>query len=154
MHCRANARVIFRRDQRDFAPVDFRLQVAYGVVIHLEGGDATQRTLHQFPRISTDEWHRPFAHVRPNLAKLVEGHGVEGRGFDVSCDIKLRQSAAHFRRRLDGERDRHRASWIPCFGCARISDSAGYGSRFASARARDDAHRTVHCRCGSPLRII
>ena len=92
MHCRANARVIFRRDQRDFAPVDFRLQVAYGVVIHLEGGDATQRTLHQFPRISTDEWHRPFAHVRPNLAKLVEGRGVEGRGFDVSCDIKLRQS--------------------------------------------------------------
>lgn len=66
---------------------------------------------------------------------------MEGRGFDVGCDIKLRQSATHFRRCFDGERDRHRASRIPCFGGARIGDSTGYGSRFASASASDNAHR-------------
>lgn len=37
---RADAFIVFRRDERDFAPVDFGLQVAHGVVVHLLGGDS------------------------------------------------------------------------------------------------------------------
>lgn len=40
MDGRADAFIVFRRDERNFAPVDFGLQVAHGVVVHLLGGDS------------------------------------------------------------------------------------------------------------------
>ena len=154
MRGRADAFVILRGDERNLAPVDFRLQVAHSVVIDLVGGDAFQGAFHKFEGVPGYEWHGSPAHVRPDLAELVQRRGVEGRGFDIGRDVELRQSAAHFRSGLDGEGYGEGSAWIPGFGGARVGDSTGDGPGFARSCTCDDADGSPHRTGGRALRIV
>jgi|GEM_PF-4472821 len=150
----ADAFVVFRRDERDLAPVDLVLQLAHGAVVHLDGGDAAQGPFEHLPWIARHEWHLPFAHVGPHAAELVQRGGVEGRCGDVGRDVEFGESFAHFRRGLDGEGHGERFRRIPRFGRACVGDSAGDGTCFAGAGPRDDAHRPVHGGGRLALRVV
>ena len=150
----AYARIIFRGDQRDLAPVDFGVHILNHIAFGLHVERTEQRGPHQVAGRFGQHRERPLAHIGPHRAQLVQRGGVERGDVHVLAHPKIEQTRAHLLRRLDRERDRERAGRLPRASRARICDSARDRTRLARAGACDDAHRPVHTARGPPLCVV
>ena len=150
----AHPHVILRRNQRDLAPVDLGMHILDHIAFGLHVERPEQRGPHQVAGRFGQHRERPFAHIGPHGAQLVQRGGVERGDVHVFTDSEVEQTRAHLLRCLDRERDRERTGRLPCAACARVCDSTRDRARLARAGACDDAHRSVHAACGPPLCVV